>query len=148
MLKMVVRCRFLVSCLWFCFVVGCNYYTAGGSQVAVDDVNKLLCANDRCLTNRNRLSAILLTLRKFSHLWPLCKQRVLYLILASTGDVEMNPGPIKFPFTMCSKPVKRNQRGIQCDSCDLWTHAYCCNMGTDEYWHLSVSRPSGFVQHA
>ena len=62
-----------------------------------------------------------------------------YWLLLLAGDIETNPGLIKFPCTMCSKPVKRNQHGIQCDSCDLWTHAYCCNMGTDEYWCLSVS---------
>ena len=29
--------------------------------MAVDDVNKLLCANEQCLTNGNRLSAVLPT---------------------------------------------------------------------------------------
>ena len=54
------------------------------------------------------------------------------LLLA--GDIEENPGPrFKYPCTLCSKPVKCNQMGICCDSCDLWTHAKCCGMKVDEY---------------
>ena len=45
---------------------------------------------------------------------------------------------MKFPCTMCSKPVKRNQRAILCNTCDKWTHASCCGIGSDEYHQLSV----------
>ena len=41
------------------------------------------------------------------------------------GDIEANPGPVKYPCTQCDQPVKSNQRGICCDTCNLWTHAVC-----------------------
>jgi hypothetical protein len=31
-----------------------------------------------------------------------------------SGDISTNPGPVKYPCGKCSKPVKRNQRGIYC----------------------------------
>ena len=141
---MTFSCKFLVSCLWFCLVVGRSYYETAECPVIDDDVNNLLCANERCLTGGNRLSAAFLTLRRLSHLRPLCKRRQLYVpfsywLLLIAGDVELNPGPIKYPCTVCNRPVKRNQRGIQCDSCDLWTHANCCSMSVDEYKQLGDS---------
>jgi Zn finger protein HypA/HybF involved in hydrogenase expression len=38
-------------------------------------------------------------------------------ILLLSGDISTNPGPIKYPCGKCSKPVKRNQRGIYCEDC-------------------------------
>ena len=57
-------------------------------------------------------------------------------ILLTSVDIETNPGPPrrwKYPCTVCSAPVKSNQRGIQCDRCDLWTHASCGGVGQEEY---------------
>ena len=48
-----------------------------------------------------------------------------FWLLLLAGDVELNPGPVRFPCTVCQKPVKCNQRGIQCSICDNWTHAKC-----------------------
>ena len=36
-------------------------------------------------------------------------------------------------YSVCSALVKSNQRGIQCDRCDLWTHASCGGVGQEEY---------------
>ena len=43
------------------------------------------------------------------------------------GDVSLNPGPRnwKCPCGVCHKPVKSNQQGLQCDSCDTWSHLKC-----------------------
>ena len=50
---------------------------------------------------------------------PFCLALTLLFI---SGTVELNPGPVcKFPCGFCSKPVKSNQMGVQCDSCDVWT---------------------------
>lgn len=46
---------------------------------------------------------------------------------------ETNPGPVRYPCTMCAKPVRANQRGVMCDTCDLWTHTRCCGISRDEY---------------
>ena len=58
------------------------------------------------------------------------------LLLLMSGDVSENPGPIRFPCVKCQKPVKRNQRGIQCL---LWHHAKCIDMPVSEYNYLSNS---------
>ena len=52
-----------------------------------------------------------------------------------SGDVSLNPGPrsCKFPCGTCGKPVRSNQAGIQCDSCDRWLHCKCINMSVREY---------------
>ena len=36
-------------------------------------------------------------------------------------------------------PVKRNQKGIQCDMCDVWYHARCCIMNDHIYNSLANS---------
>ena len=55
-----------------------------------------------------------------------------YWLLLVAGDVEPNPGPVRFPCTVCQKPVKCNQRGIQCSICANWTHAKCGSVSTEE----------------
>lgn len=46
--------------------------------------------------------------------------------LLTCGDILPNPGPnYKFPCGVCSKPVKSNQKGIQCETCDKWYHTKC-----------------------
>ena len=69
-------------------------------------------------------------------------------MLLLCGDIMENPGPSptvtktsrwKFPCGSCSKPVKANQKGICCDSCDRWYHTRCCGVGDHIYNILSVS---------
>ena len=52
-----------------------------------------------------------------------------YWLILLAGDVEMNPGPARFPCTVCGKSVRRNQHAVSCDRCEMWTHAevwrYC-----------------------
>ena len=55
------------------------------------------------------------------------------------GDISSNPGPTKFPCGLCTKPVKVNQRGIQCDYCDFWFHVKCLNMDPIIYEALANS---------
>ena len=58
---------------------------------------------------------------------------VLSLLLLS-GNVELNPGPhYKHPCGSCTKPVKTNQRGVQCDICDIWYHTRCMLMSPEMY---------------
>ena len=51
------------------------------------------------------------------------------LLLCLSGDIAVNPGPAarkwKFPCKECAKPVKSNDKGLQCDSCDIWCHLKC-----------------------
>ena len=61
-----------------------------------------------------------------------------WLILFS-GDVEINPGPIKYPCGECSAPVKSNQYGIQCDVCTNWLHTIYIGLSDDQYAELQQS---------
>ena len=56
-----------------------------------------------------------------------------------SGDVHMNPGPIKYPCTNCKKGVRSNQRAIQCDFCDEWTRMKCTTISLSQFNKLSTS---------
>ena len=58
-------------------------------------------------------------------------------LLLLGGDISTNPGPVRFPCVECKRPVARNQRGIECDSCELWTHAKCIEMSISEHESLT-----------
>ena len=45
----------------------------------------------------------------------------------------------KFPCGVCSAPVKSNLRGVQCECCYYWLHAWCIGMDGEEYTHLQNS---------
>lgn len=54
------------------------------------------------------------------------KSSLVLNLLLLCGDININPGPAwKFPCGHCKKPVKCNQLGIQCHSCDSWLHVRC-----------------------
>ena len=54
-----------------------------------------------------------------------------------SGDVALNPGPVKDPCAICQKGCRQNQKAIQCDLCDEWIHAKCIGMNNTEYRELS-----------
>ena len=58
------------------------------------------------------------------------------LLLLLGGDIELNLGD---KCDLCSKTVKSNQRGIQCDECDSWYHAKCCEVSKELYNVLANS---------
>ena len=53
-------------------------------------------------------------------------------LLLLSANVELNPGPnYKFSCGLCAKPVRVNQKSIQCNMCNIWFHTCClhmCNM--------------------
>ena len=74
----------------------------------------------------------------------------LFLILLS-GQVELNPGPpisgslnlsSIFPCGYCEDPVTWEQRGICCDSCDMWFHKDCVDMGSFTFLAYSTTNVS------
>jgi len=88
-------------------------------------------------------------LTKFSHLksiYPRTSPRALALIwlLLTAGNVESNPGPRnwKYPCGVCSKPVKANQRSVQCEVCQYWLHTRCIGMSPEKYSELQNSDDS------
>lgn len=61
-------------------------------------------------------------------------------LLILCGDISSNPGPNwKYPCGVCLKPVKINQKGLLCDSCESWYHARCCSISDDLYNDLANS---------
>ena len=57
---------------------------------------------------------------------------ILTTCLVLSGDIELNPGPtFKFACVRCEKPVKSNQKGLQCYSCDQWFHCSCEHVPTE-----------------
>ena len=62
---------------------------------------------------------------------------IIALLLTISGDIEVNPGPIRFPCGKCNRAVRSNQRGICCDQCDRWFHIRCSNISNDDYTLLS-----------
>ena len=62
-----------------------------------------------------------------------------YWLLLSSGDIEVNLGPAKYPCGICRRPVRVNQAGVQCDLCDFWVHKRCMNMPNYEYERLQLS---------
>ena len=45
---------------------------------------------------------------------------------------------LKYPCTSCCKPVKNNQRGIQCTQCSSWVHARCAGIDSKDYDNPSI----------
>ena len=41
-----------------------------------------------------------------------------YVFLLLCGNISLNPGPIRYPCTVCKKPVRSNQKALLCDNCD------------------------------
>ena len=97
---------------------------------------------------RSNYTKQLVLFREFSQSksWNICysfHQRglpQLAMVLLLGGDVELNPGDKwKFPCGICTKPVKTNQKGIQCNECNSWFHSKCCNISSAMYNILAYS---------
>ena len=70
---------------------------------------------------------------------------ILATCLLLSGDVELNPGPtFKFPCARCERPVKSNQKGLQCDACDRWFHCACEHVPTVTYLALGNCEDNWF----
>ena len=43
-------------------------------------------------------------------------------LLLISGNVSPNPGPVKDPCSVCTKPVAANHKALLCDKCTKWCH--------------------------
>ena len=50
-----------------------------------------------------------------------------------SGDVQLNPGPVKNPCTVCEKAVVKTHRSMTCDGCGFKTLIKWCNVSPVEY---------------
>ncbi len=70
---------------------------------------------------------------------PRCIRKTLcVMLLILGGDVQLNPGPIKHPCSICLLSVRSNQRAVLCDGCHLWSHIKCSGVSLDDYDRLQV----------
>ncbi|CAC5396554.1 unnamed protein product [Mytilus coruscus] len=62
-------------------------------------------------------------------------QYLFFMILALSGDTELNPGPRtpKWPCGTCEKAVTWSQKAICCVTCNIWYHANCQGMPSLNY---------------
>ena len=67
---------------------------------------------------KNQSSLYALTKLKFSKHHSYFK----YLLILS-GDINLHPGPVKYPCSVSAKPVRK--RIISCEKCWLWLHKKC-----------------------
>ena len=91
------------------------------------------------LADKNKLfhlqSSSILNFTNSNHSW-------LCIVLISSGDLQLNPGPrstriTKFPCGVCQKACTKNQYAVACDSCDVWYHTKCMAMNSGCYRALS-----------
>lgn len=61
-----------------------------------------------------------------------------FLAATLAGDV-VNPQPVRYLSSVCSKAVKSNERRILCDRCELWSHAKCCQIDAIQYDRLGLN---------
>ena len=54
-------------------------------------------------------------------------------LLQLSNDVKLNPELVRFPCSVCFKPVCTNQRALQCDTCAYWCHCVCCGVDNRRY---------------
>jgi len=71
-----------------------------------------------------------------------------YWLILFAGDVETNPGPVKFSSTRCGKMAKQNDHAICCDTCENWSHAACCGISHTQYqYHASLGDSEEWLCH-
>ena len=63
----------------------------------------------------------------------------MYLIILQCGDIEIQPGPERYPCGICSKRVTWKAKAIQCEDCEVWYHSNCANIGPKTYSYLGRS---------
>ena len=61
-----------------------------------------------------------------------------YLLILS-GDINLHPGPVQYPCSVCAKPVKK--RPISCEKCGLWIHKRCNQFEKPRIGSLLTCRP-------
>ena len=71
-----------------------------------------------------------------------------FCLILLARDALLNPGPIQHPCTVCCRSVRSNQRTLQCDKCQLWSHTKCVGIVDSVYRELQVKDTFlGSVQH-
>ena len=87
---------------------------------------------------RNIASKVLkeqLNLLALSKLKPKNHNNLYKFLLLLSGDIELNPGPTRYPCAICEKGVR--SKGVCCTNCGFWVHPKCEKISNIEYKKLS-----------
>lgn len=101
--------------------------------------NEVTLANDLLVDNHSMLFYHMKYSRPHLCFQPInISQRChrLMIILIISGDISLNPGPVKNPCGLCHRPVAKNHRAIYmiyCESCYCWWHIKCANITPTDY---------------
>ena len=53
--------------------------------------------------------------------------------ISLSNDIETNPGPVRYPCSICSKPLRKNQLTLNCIVCSKSSHASCEGVNKNAY---------------
>lgn len=127
---------YLISCLWFCLALTKAYYC--DSNIDDDNLDPSFAPKSFLVQADHRLAVSCIWKTNFL-LHPSTRHRLAasspncyWLLPWLAGDIQANPGPVRFPCRRCDRPVKCNQKGIQCDVCYDWLHVRCINMSESQ----------------
>ena len=70
-----------------------------------------------------------------SKLKPKNHNNLYKFLLLLSGDIELNPGPTRYPCAICKKGVR--SKGVCCTNCGFWVHPKCEKISNIEYKKLS-----------
>ena len=99
---------------------------------AVADTIRSNCLNEQL--SLHALSKLELSkLKSSKHHW------YFKCLLILSGDINLHPGPVQYPYSVCAKPVRK--RFISCEKCGLWTHKKCNRFEKLGTGSLLICRP-------
>ena len=76
---------------------------------------------------------------------------IFVILFGNSWDIKTNPGPDStngtshYPCGVCEESVGWEDRGICCDTCNIWYHIDCQGMSTTMYSILNKSSGKGIV---
>jgi len=80
----------------------------------------------------------LYTRRRFSNPIEL-RFSIKFMMIWLSGDVALNPGPVKKPCSFCHRAVLSNHRAVLCEACYNWCHIKCTGISPNYYTELANS---------
>ena len=70
-----------------------------------------------------------------------CRVVLVYAFFEEPDPNLENP---KFPCGKCNLNIRKNNKAIQCDSCNFWTHIKCDGIDSKQYELLKTSEEPYF----
>ena len=146
-LRSLSLCKIIVVVLLFStFKIDRNFSNDGSFLLIARKLNYMQypSRNSSLWHRRPRGPTLPSPLKALAGLYMLNTSLCASLILLS-GDINLNPGPVKDPCFLCNKGCRSNQKAIQCDDCDNWYHVKCIGMKNDEYFDLVSDTSANWI---